>query len=145
MIHEKLSPQSSLIEEGQVFSHDFVFTQQDVNDFARITGDDNPIHVDAAYAAATPFKRPIIHGFLSGTAFSKVLGKYFPGEGSIYISQSMQFMRPMFVEHPYQVVFTVLHTDRAKHRATFKTEIIDQESGKKTIVGEAVVMHPERI
>ncbi|MGD1842470.1 MAG: MaoC family dehydratase [Thermonemataceae bacterium] len=137
--------EKALIEEGQVYKHTFQFTQADVVDFARVTGDDNPIHLDEEYAAQTSFKQPIMHGFLSGAAFSKVLGKFFPGQGTIYVSQTMKFLRPMYVEYPYVTVFTVLNVNRKRHRAILKTEILDKVTEKVMLTGEAEVMHPEKI
>src|ERR1039458_7001087 len=85
-----------MIEKGQVYKYAFSFTQKDVENFAKVTGDNNPIHLDNAYAAQTVFKKPIMHGFLGASIFSKVFGTLFPGEGTIYMKQSMAFVKPMF-------------------------------------------------
>jgi acyl dehydratase len=74
-----------MIEKDQTYSHDFRFSQDEVNRFAEVTGDKNPVHTDADYAAKTMFKRPIMHGMLSASLFSKVFGTLFPGEGTIYL------------------------------------------------------------
>ncbi len=134
-----------MIEQGTTYTHTFRFTQKEVELFAQVTGDKNPVHLDAAYAAKTMFKRPIMHGFLGGSVFSKVFGTLFPGEGTIYLKQSMAFMRPMFVDTDYEVRMNVKEVNKEKHRATVETIIADKNSGDVVISGEATVMNVERI
>ncbi|MDX5347889.1 MAG: MaoC family dehydratase [Hymenobacteraceae bacterium] len=132
---------TTAVETGTVYKHEFSFTQEEVNRFAEVTGDTNPVHTDAAYAAATMFKRPIMHGFLGGSIFSKVFGTLFPGEGTIYLKQTMAFVKPMYVDTAYEAVFTVKEVQLEKHRATVETTIVEKETGDATIKGEAVVMN----
>ena len=134
-----------MIEENQVYRFPFSFSQADVVQFAQVTGDDNPLHLDAGYAAGTVFKQPIIHGFLGGSVFSRVFGTLFPGEGTIYLKQSMEFVRPMLVDTEYEATFTVKETNREKHQAIITTEIADKRRGKVVVKGEATVMHAEKI
>src|SRR5574337_94809 len=115
--------QTRMIEAGNSFTHAFRFTQKDVENFAVVTGDNNPVHINADYAAKTMFKRPIMHGFLGGSVFSKVFGTMFPGEGTIYMKQSMAFMRPMFVDTDYEVRMHVKEVNKEKHRAIVETQI----------------------
>lgn len=129
-----------MIKATDTYDHQVVFTQQQVVDFARCTGDNNPIHLDAAYAANTPFGRPIVHGFLAGAVFSKVFGTLFPGEGTIYMQQSMCFKAPVFVDRPYTAHFEVKEVDTVRHNATVATTLVD-ESGNECIVGEARLKH----
>src|SRR6202453_3253540 len=110
-----------MIELNQVFKHSFSFTQQDVEKFAEVTGDKNPIHLDNAYAAQTVFKKPIMHGFMGGSIFSKVFGTLFAGEGTIYLKQSMAFVKPMYVDTDYEAVFTVREIIKEKNRAIIDT------------------------
>jgi acyl dehydratase len=131
----------ALLEVGNSYRLPFSYTQEQVNRFAEVTGDKNPLHSDEAYAATTPFKRPIMHGFLGGSVFSRIFGTLFPGEGTIYLSQNLRFMRPMFVDTPYEAILTISEIDREKHRATVQTQVVDVHSGKATIEGEAIVMH----
>lgn len=123
----------------------FRFSQADVIDFARVTGDNNPLHLDADYAATTPFKRPIIHGMLSASVFTKVLGTEFPGYGSVYLGQTLDFLRPMFVDTDYEATFTVKALNAAKHTAEILGEIRDRTTGKVTVRGTARLMHKEAI
>jgi acyl dehydratase len=130
-----------MIEVGTEFRHRFGFTQEDVVAFAQVSGDNNPIHLDAAYAATTQFGRPIIHGMLGTTVFTKVLGTMFPGPGGIYVKQTIEFKRPMFVDTPYEAVFKVLSINPDKHFADLSTEIFDVATGKLTTQGVATMMH----
>ena len=132
-----------MINIGDTFEHTFSFTQEDVVLFAKVTGDNNPVHLDEEYASKTLFKRPIIHGMLGATVFSKVFGTMFPGEGTIYLNQNLQFLRPMLVNTMYNAQFEVLEIDREKHRATISTSVTNEE-GKKVVDGSAILMHTEK-
>lgn len=130
---------------GATHRYTFRFSQADVTDFARVTGDNNPLHLDAEFAAQTPFKRPIIHGMLGASVFTKVLGTEFPGYGSVYLGQTLDFLRPMFVDTDYEATFTVQATDPAKHTAQIIGEIRDLQTGKVATRGVATLMHREKI
>jgi len=134
-----------MIEVNQVYTHEFKFSQEEVNQFAQVTGDKNPVHTDAAYAATTMFKRPIMHGMLSASLFSKVFGTLFPGEGTIYLKQSLSFMKPMYVDTLYEAVFTVKEVIKDKNRATVETLIKDKTTGIVCTSGEATVMNVNKI
>lgn len=134
-----------MIEVNQVYTHEFKFSQEEVNQFAQVTGDKNPVHTDAAYAATTMFKRPIMHGMLSASLFSKVFGTLFPGEGTIYLKQSLSFMKPMYVDTLYEAVFTVKEVIKEKNRATVETLIKDKATGIVCTSGEATVMNVSKI
>jgi len=90
------------MEPGDNYQLEFRFTQNQVEDFARLTGDSNPLHLDPDYASRTLFKKPIIHGVLGASIFSKIMGTLFPGEGTIYLSQQLEFKRPMYVDTTYK-------------------------------------------
>lgn len=134
-----------MINEGYVHIEQVRYSQQDVERFAEVTGDNNPIHLDADYAASTVFKRPIVHGFLGGSIFSKVFGTIFPGEGTIYLKQSMEFKKPMYVDTDYEAHFTVIAVDKQKNRAVIETKVIDKSTGATTITGEAHLMNKLKI
>jgi acyl dehydratase len=134
-----------MITLGQSFEHIFSFSQEQVKGFADVSGDFNPIHLDKEYAESTPFKKPIIHGIFSASIFSKYFGTINPGEGTIYLKQSLEFLRPMFVDTEYKAVMTVSEIDSVKNKAVFACKIIDNTTGKTTISGEAHVMHKEKI
>lgn len=129
-----------MIQVGDTYSLEYQFSQQQVNAFCEVTGDNNPVHYDADYAATTPFKVPIIHGFLGGSVFSRVFGTMFPGEGTIYLKQEMNFLRPMYVDTLYNARFEVLEVIAEKNRIRVSTKVSNAE-GKETISGEAIVQN----
>ena len=133
-----------MIEINQVFTHQFQFSQKEVEQFAEVTGDKNPVHTDAVYAATTMFKRPIMHGMLGAALLSKVFGTLFPGEGTIYLKQSLNFLKPMYADTPYEAVFTVKELIKDKNRAIVETVIKDAE-GKVCTSGEATVLNVDKI
>ena len=128
---------------NQIYRHEFSFSQQDVIDFARVTGDNNPVHLDEEFASKTIFKKRVMHGMLGACIFSKVFGTLFPGDGTIYLSQSVSFLRPMLVDTTYEAQFEVVEI-LEKNRARIATNIVNSE-GKKIVVGEAVIMNIEKI
>ena len=133
------------LNEKDEYRLTFSYSQEQVNKFAEVTGDNNPLHLDEEYAATTMFKRPIMHGFLGGSVFSKIVGTLFPGEGTIYMNQTMNFMRPMFVDTEYEAVMTITEITREKNRAKVQTQVIDKTTGKVTISGEATVINANRL
>ncbi|MFT5884930.1 MAG: acyl dehydratase [Arcticibacterium sp.] len=136
--------ESQKIPIGSEFKFKFGFTQKQVNDFAELTGDHNPIHTDEAYAATTRFGRCIIHGHLGSSVFTKFLGMNKPGgPGSIYLKQETEYLRPMFVDKEYEVIFKVLHIRDGKHIAEIATEVFDPETGKITIRGTGTLKNTE--
>jgi acyl dehydratase len=133
-----------MIALGTVYKHSFRFTQDDVVKFAEVSGDNNPIHLDADFAATTQFKRPIIHGALASSVFSKVMGTLFPGFGSVYLKQVSEYKRPMYVDTDYEAIFTVTTINAEKHTAEISTEIFDVVTNKQTTTGMAVIMNKEQ-
>src|ERR1700712_2549770 len=83
----------------------------DIDAFAAVSGDTNPVHLDAAYAAATPFGERIAHGMLAGAYISAVLGVKLPGPGAIYLSQSLRFRRPVKIGDQVTARVTVTALD----------------------------------
>lgn len=130
------------IKLDDVYEYKFEFTQEDVENFAKASGDFNPIHLDIDYAKGTIFGRTIIHGFLSGSVFSKVFGTMFPGSGTIYLKQNLKFLKPMYTKEDYKAVFKVIEVITGKHRAYVTTEIFDSQ-GEVTIFGEALIQHDD--
>ena len=134
-----------MIAKDQTYTHDFRFSQDEVNRFAEVTGDKNPVHTNAEYAAKTMFKKPIMHGMLSASLFSKVFGTLFPGEGTIYLKQSLNFLKPMYVETDYIAEFIVKDVIKDKNRAIIETLIKDKATNLVCTSGEAVVMNVNAI
>jgi 3-hydroxybutyryl-CoA dehydratase len=113
-----------------------------VSQFAAVSGDDNPVHLDAAYAAQSPFKERIAHGMLTGAFVSAVLGTQLPGPGAIYISQQLTFRRPVKLGSEVEARVTVAALDPDKGRVTLSC--VCTVDGKSVAEGEAVVMAPRR-
>ncbi|MDR2010688.1 MAG: MaoC family dehydratase [Bacteroidales bacterium] len=128
---------------GDSYSEKVRFSQENVNKFAEISGDNNPIHINEEYAAKTQFGKPIVHGFFAGAVFSKIFGTKWPGEGTIYIYQDMTFRAPVFVEQDYFAKLEILEVDEEKHRGTIKCTLEDSK-GNAVITGEAKLMHLEK-
>jgi acyl dehydratase len=136
--------ESKKIPVGAEYKFTFSFTQQQVNDFSDLTGDHNPIHTDAEYAATTRFGKCIIHGHLGSSVFTKFLGMKEPGgPGSIYLKQETEYLRPMFVNKEYEVVFKVMNIREGKHIAEIATEVYDPETNKITIRGTGTLKNTE--
>lgn len=132
------------MEVNQVYTHEFQFTQEEVTRFAEVTGDKNPVHTDPAFAAKTIFKRPVMHGMLGAALFSKVFGTLFPGEGTIYLKQSLNFLKPMYPDTNYLAEFTVKEVIKDKNRAVIET-LIKNSDGLVCTSGEATIMNVDKI
>lgn len=116
--------------------------EADIVAFAEVTGDANPVHLDAGYAATTSFGERIAHGMLSAGYISAVLGTTLPGPGAIYLSQTLAFKRPVRIGDAVTARATVTAIDAAKARVTLATVCLVR--GKAVVDGEAVVMVPRR-
>ncbi len=133
-----------MIKIGETFTHSFSYTQEQVNTFAQVSGDTNPLHTDAEYAKNSMFGRCIMHGYLGGCVFTKLFGTLFYADGNIYMSQSMKFMKPMYADHTYEARLEVLEVDYVKNRAKIKTEIYDPATGDCTTTGEAMLLNKKQ-
>jgi 3-hydroxybutyryl-CoA dehydratase len=125
--------------EGQTASLTRTVTEAEIEAFAWATGDTNPVHLDEAYAAGTRFKRRIAHGMLVGSYISALMGSEFPGPGTIYMSQGMRFMRPVFIGDTITVVATVTGYRADKAILSLRTDCFNQH-GEQVIAGEAVCL-----
>jgi acyl dehydratase len=116
-------------------------TRDDIALFAVVSGDVNPAHLDDAYAASTRFKNVIMHGMWSGAQISALLGVHLPGPGTIYLSQSLNFRRPVNVGD--RITFRVTAKDKRDDKKFVTFDCVGQNQDGKTVVdGEAVVMAP---
>jgi 3-hydroxybutyryl-CoA dehydratase len=118
-------------------------TEAVINDFAKATGDFNPIHLDQVYAEKTFFKGRIAHGLLSVGLLSSVLGNILPGYGTIYLSQEIRFLAPVRIGDTVAARVEVIELIPKKNRAKFKTTCVNQE-GKVVADGIAWVMPPKK-
>tara|TARA_Y100001970_G_scaffold293438_1_gene440200 strand:- start:6252 stop:6683 length:432 start_codon:yes stop_codon:yes gene_type:complete len=126
---------------GYMYKIPFSFTDKEVEKFAHITGDLNPIHLDDNYAKKTVFKRKIMHGFLSASIFSKIFGTLFPGPGTIYLEQLLKFKKPMYPNEEYCAKLIVEEINKANFTLKINTEIFDSTCQEKTISGYAIVLN----
>ena len=127
------------IQVGNTYTQEFTVTDEKVRTFAEISGDDNPIHVDEEFAAKTRFKKRIAHGILITSFISKVIGRDFPGDGTIYVSQQVRFKRPVYINDKVMVRIEVLEKFDAKKRIILSTDVYNAEE-KKVIEGTAEIM-----
>jgi len=84
-----------------------IFTSADVIEFSKLSLDTNPIHLDIEHARNTIFKKPIVHGYLSGSLISAVIANHLPGPGSIYLNQVMNFKSPVYHGEEISAVVTI--------------------------------------
>ena len=117
-------------------------TEKDIQSFAEVTGDVNPVHLDEAYAATTPFKTRIAHGMLSAGYISAVIGTKLPGPGAIYVGQNLRFKRPVKIGDGVVTKCTITAIDQEKARITLET--ICTVGDKAVVEGEATIMVPRR-
>ncbi|RNF02522.1 maoC-like dehydratase [Trypanosoma rangeli] len=122
-----------------------VITQEDVKAFGPLVGDNNPIHVDESAAKAAGFPSTIVYGMLAGSLFSGLIGSELPGPQSIYLSQTLRFVAPVFVGDEVEARVTLTQFKKSKFLLAFRTTVnrIDPETGKETpcVVGTAVGMN----
>lgn len=121
-------------EPGQHASFTKTFTEADVQRFIEITGDVNPLHVDEEFAASTPFGSRVLHGMLTASIFSTMVGMLLPGTGAIYRSQTLRFLLPVHLDETVTAHFVVRSVDRARHRLEIDAWI-ENEAGQHVIEG----------
>ncbi|MBZ4652853.1 MAG: enoyl-CoA hydratase [Peptococcaceae bacterium] len=129
-------------DDIKVGDKDFVkkiVTGADVEDFARISTDNNPVHLDEEYAKTTPFKSRIAHGMFSAGLISAVLGTKLPGYGTIYLSQDLKFRAPVYLGDELTAYVEVVEKIDAKKRLRMRTWVENQK-GNVVTEGEAMVM-----
>ncbi len=127
---------------GQEASLSKTVMEGDIATFAELSGDRNPVHLDAGYAATTMFKERIAHGMMSAAYISAVFGMELPGPGAIYISQTLRFKAPVKIGDTVTATVKVAELIAEKKRARFET--VCSVAGKPVLAGEAVLMIPAR-
>lgn len=126
---------------GQKINYKKRIIESEVNKYAEVSGDFNPIHLDSQYARKTRFGKKVVHGMLLAGYVSKLIGNDFPGQGTIYISQELKFIRPTYIGDYINIVIDVKEI-RRKNRLVLKTSIYSAE-GKLLVDGEAEVIAPD--
>jgi len=107
---------------GMESSYQKTITETDIDAFAALTGDTNPVHLDSEYAATTPFRARIAHGMLSAGLISTVLGTQLPGPGCIYLEQQIKFKAPVFIGDTLVATVTVEDINQRRGRVSLKTQ-----------------------
>ncbi len=127
-------------EVGQSASETVTITDEMVREFARLSGDVNPIHLDDAYAAKTRFKRRIAHGTLTASLLSRVAGTQLPGPGSIYLNQHMKFKAPAYIGDTVTAEIKIIGR-RADTPIISLSTIVRNQNGEILMDGEALVYY----
>ena len=128
------------LEIGMSRSLSKVITDKDIEMFAEVSTDHNPVHLDADYAAKTMFKGRIAHGMLSAGLISALLGEHLPGHGTIYMGQTLKFLAPVRPGDEVKAEVKVTAIDRERRRVTLETHCAVGDT--VVIKGEAVVLAP---
>ena len=127
---------------GQTASLSRTVSEADILMFAGVSGDNNPVHMDEAYAARTPYRGRIAHGLLSASFGSAVVGTQLPGAGAIYLHQTLEFKKPVRIGDRVTARVTVAAIDEVGARVTLKTE--GYVGDELVMGGEALVRVPRR-
>ncbi|GIL18280.1 MAG: enoyl-CoA hydratase [Oligoflexia bacterium] len=123
---------------GDKVSESVTITEKMVEQFAELSGDYNPVHMDEAYAKTTRFGRRIAHGMISAALISRVLAMKL-GPGGIYLSQTMKFLNPVFIGDVLSIELTVIALREEKGIGTVET-LVKKANGDVCVKGEAVIM-----
>jgi len=114
----------------------------EIESFAKTSEDRNPIHLNDEAGKASIFKSRVVHGMLSASLFSALLGEYLPGHGAIYLSQTLQFTKPVYPGDKVVASVTVININNNKKQVTLKCEA--KVGDKLVIKGEAVALATSR-
>ena len=128
------------IQVGEKATFSKTMTEADIFAFAGITGDFNPIHVNAEFAKNSLFKQRVVHGMLTAGLLDQTLTNI-GGAGNIHLSQLVKFLAPVFIGDTVTVVSELVSKDPTKNRATIKSTVTNQ-AGKTVLEGEALIMIP---
>lgn len=127
------------IAVGQIEQLSRTISAEDVEAYARLVGDTNPVHLDEAFAAQTIFRRRIAHGMLPAGLISAVLGTRLPGPGSIYLSQELEFKRPVYLEDSITAKVEVVEKNDKQKKVKLHTWV-ENQSGQTVLDGFALVL-----
>ena len=126
------------LQIGQSDTYERIVTEKDIEDFAKISGDNNPVHLDEDFAKTTIFKGRIAHGMLAASFISTTVGTKLPGYGAIYISQNLKFKGPVRIGDKVITTATIEGINAEKKRVTMSTKCA---VGDKIVVeGQAELM-----
>lgn len=129
---------------GDTATRTLIVSDELIRNFAELSGDRNPIHLDEAFARRSRFGRRIAHGMIPASLISAVIGNLLPGPGTIYLSQSLQFLAPVFVDEVVRARVKVTGMKENKPIATLET-VCENQKGEIVLKGEAVVLFPVEV
>ena len=127
-----------LIQVGDEAELDHLLSDKDVADFAALSGDYNPLHMDESFARKTSFRKPVVHGMLSASFISTMIGMMLPGGGALWTAQTLEFLRPAYVGDVLHVVARVKQKSPATRLLVLQITITNQH-GQPCITGESTV------
>ena len=130
------------LEIGMVRDLEKIVTDRDIELFAEVSTDHNPVHLDDDYARDTIFEGRIAHGMLTAGLISAVIGEQLPGHGTVYLGQSLKFMAPVRPGDLVRAVVEVKDIDHSRRRVQLVTYC--EVKGKPVLKGEATVLAPSR-
>ena len=130
------------LEVGQTASYSKTVEERDILLFAALSGDRNPVHLDAEYAATTLFRERIAHGMFSGALISAAVACTLPGPGTIYVGQQMSFQKPVKLGDTLTVRLEILEK-LPKYRVRIATRVFNQH-GELVVDGEAEIIAPRK-
>ena len=126
------------IKVGDVAQFEHVLTKEDVQAFAALTGDYNPLHVDEEFAKRTMFQKPVVHGMLSASFISTMIGMLLPGGGALWMSQTLEFLNPAHVNDTIRVLASVKQKSLST-RVLILSITVSNQHGEELIKGESSV------
>ena len=130
------------LKEGLKESFSKKISDQDLTKFAQVSSDFNPIHFDEKYAKNTVFKKTVVHGMLTASFISAIIGERLPGNGTIYLSQSIKFHKPVIVGQKVDTHVLIKKIEKQKKQVTLDCKCL--VNGKVVLTGIALVLAPSR-
>ena len=130
------------IQLGNTASITKIFSNEDVENFAGLSEDRNPVHLDDDFAKSSIFKQRIVHGMLTASLFSGLLGEKLPGKGTIYLGQNLKFSAPVPIGKKVTATVEIINIREDKPIVTLRTLCVDSKDNI-VIDGEAVVLVPK--
>ena len=124
------------ISVGSTAEFERTFSERDVAAFAKLSGDNNPLHMDESYAKTTPFRGRVVHGMLVASLTSTLLGMHLPGRRCLYLGEKLSFKKPVFIEDRLTIQGEVIHKSVSMRTLTIAITI--RRDDEVVVSGEAL-------
>jgi acyl dehydratase len=131
------------VNQGDTVRWRHEVTAEEVDAFARLSGDVNPLHLDDAFGRRHGFRGRVVHGALVSAFISRVLSTELPGPGCLWLTQSVRFTRPVYIADPIEVVVRVVHKSESLRTLVLETTV-ENLRGETVLVGEVKVSVPRQ-